>query len=318
MSTMNRAGSLRHKLFTRRKRIFRSEADIAQGRRRVPRSVVVATGSLLVATGVGSTGPAGEASASSSPASAAAGVTYVAAATTGLERLVTASGSVTRTYIWYGDASGLALVAPIVGIGNTPDGNGFWLVGSDGGVFSYGDAPFRGSASKLGLRAPIVGLVPSPVGSGYWLVGSDGGVFAYGSAAFLGSAASLKLAAPIVGMAATRDGKGYWLVGADGGVFSYGSARFRGSLAGVRLGSPIAAIAPLPSGAGYLLVERDGTLHGLGVATPAGGNCGGGAVIAATADSPTFYTIWTSSGRVCVWGVEPAGGGSTAAGAAGR
>jgi hypothetical protein len=34
--------------------------------------------------------------------------------------------------------------APIVGIAATPSGNGYWLVGSDGGVFSFGDARFFG------------------------------------------------------------------------------------------------------------------------------------------------------------------------------
>jgi hypothetical protein len=39
----------------------------------------------------------------------------------------------------------------------TPDGSGYWLIASDGGVFSYGDAPYLGSTT--GKRpAPIVGM----------------------------------------------------------------------------------------------------------------------------------------------------------------
>jgi hypothetical protein len=38
----------------------------------------------------------------------------------------------------------------------TPDGFGYWLVASDGGVFTFGDAPFDGSAGSDGLVAPIV------------------------------------------------------------------------------------------------------------------------------------------------------------------
>jgi hypothetical protein len=34
---------------------------------------------------------------------------------------------------------------PIVGIASTPSGNGYWLVASDGGIFSYGDAHYFGS-----------------------------------------------------------------------------------------------------------------------------------------------------------------------------
>ena len=34
---------------------------------------------------------------------------------------------------------------PIVGMATTSDGKGYWLVASDGGIFSYGDAKFFGS-----------------------------------------------------------------------------------------------------------------------------------------------------------------------------
>jgi hypothetical protein len=85
----------------------------------------------------------------------------------------------------------LKLNKPIVGIAATPDGGGYWLVASDGGVFSYGDAPFYGSTGSLKLNSPIVGIAASPDGGGYWLVASDGGVFNEGDAVFSGSAAPL-------------------------------------------------------------------------------------------------------------------------------
>src|SRR5271157_3606497 len=69
--------------------------------------------------------------------------------------------------------------APIVGMAATPNGRGYWLVGSDGGVFSYGDAGFLGSAGALRLNAPIVGMAATPDGDGYWLVARDGGIFDY-------------------------------------------------------------------------------------------------------------------------------------------
>jgi hypothetical protein len=40
----------------------------------------------------------------------------------------------------------------------TPTGHGYWLVASDGGVFSYGDALFAGSTGSLHLNQPIVGI----------------------------------------------------------------------------------------------------------------------------------------------------------------
>ncbi len=39
-----------------------------------------------------------------------------------------------------GSAGNLTLTIPIVGMAASPDGKGYWLVASDGGIFSYGDA----------------------------------------------------------------------------------------------------------------------------------------------------------------------------------
>ena len=64
----------------------------------------------------------------------------------------------------------------------TPDGGGYWLVASDGGVFSFGDATFHGSTGGMTLNKPIVGMAATPDGGGYWLVASDGGVFSFGDA----------------------------------------------------------------------------------------------------------------------------------------
>ena len=49
-----------------------------------------------------------------------------------------------------------------MGIAATPDGNGYWLVASDGGVFAYGDATFHGSTGNLTLNKSIVGIVVTP------------------------------------------------------------------------------------------------------------------------------------------------------------
>ena len=87
---------------------------------------------------------------------------------------------------------------------STPDGGGYWLVASDGGIFTYGDAGFHGSAGALPLNRPIVGMASTPDGGGYWLVASDGGIFTYGDAGFHGSAGALPLNRPIVGMASSQ------------------------------------------------------------------------------------------------------------------
>jgi Bacterial Ig-like domain (group 1) len=121
---------------------------------------------------------------------------------------------------------------PIMGMAATPDGKGYWLVASDGGIFSYGDATFYGSTGAIHLNQPVVGMAASLDGKGYWLAASDGGIFNYGDATFDGSAGAIHLNQPVVGMAASPDGKGYWLAASDGGIFNYGDANFDGSTAG--------------------------------------------------------------------------------------
>ena len=151
----------------------------------------------------------------------------------------------------------IRLNQPIVGMASTSDGEGYWLVASDGGVFSYGDADFYGSTGSISLNQPIVGMASTSDGEGYWLVASDGSIFSYGDAGFFGSTGSLRLNQPIVGMAATPDGHGYWLVASDGGVFNYGDA-FYGSLGGQ--GKTAIGMLVVPGVAGYSIVESDAHL----------------------------------------------------------
>ncbi len=49
--------------------------------------------------------------------------------------------------------------------------NGYDMVASDGGIFSFGNVPFCGSTGGLALNAPIVGMAQAPNTGGYWLVG---------------------------------------------------------------------------------------------------------------------------------------------------
>ena len=63
---------------------------------------------------------------------------------------------------------------------------GYWLVAADGGVFSFGNAPFYGSMAGTRLNGPVVGIAATSNGMGYWLVGTDNGVFTFGDAPFFG------------------------------------------------------------------------------------------------------------------------------------
>jgi hypothetical protein len=92
---------------------------------------------------------------------------------------------------------GKHLNAPVVGIAVTSDGNGYWLAGADGGVFSFGSATFGGSMVNTALVKPVVGIARNARGTGYWLASADGGVFAFGGAPFLGSLGGRDLNRPV-------------------------------------------------------------------------------------------------------------------------
>jgi hypothetical protein len=84
-------------------------------------------------------------------------------------------------------------IAPMVTIANwaaSTNAVGYWTARSDGGVFSFGNAPFYGSMGGRHLNGPIVAMAITPTHHGYWLLGRDGGIFTFGDALFLGSAAS--------------------------------------------------------------------------------------------------------------------------------
>jgi hypothetical protein len=98
-----------------------------------------------------------------------------------------------------GDASSLPLNAPIVGMAVDPITGGYWLLGKDGGVFSYG-APFFGSTGSLRLNQPVITMSSTGDGEGYWFTALDGGVFSYGDAQFWGSTGSIRLNQPVIGM----------------------------------------------------------------------------------------------------------------------
>ncbi len=164
-----------------------------------------------------------------------------------------------------------------------PAARGYWLVGSDGGIFSFGAAGFHGSMGGIPLQRPVVGITPTASRHGYWLVASDGGIFSFGDSSFYGSIPGVglhpagsgqpnSLNAPIVGMVPSTSGHGYFMVASDGGVFAFGDARFAGSCPGIG-GCYGAAVAVMPdsTGNGYWLVTNLGAVYAFGDAGYYGG-----------------------------------------------
>jgi hypothetical protein len=197
-----------------------------------------------------------------------------------------------------------------------PPPHGYWLVGSDGGIFTFGSAQFYGSTGSLTLQRPVVGIVPTKDHGGYWLDASDGGVFAFGDTQFYGSIPGLgihpagsglpnSLAAPIVGMVPSADDGGYFMVASDGGVFAFGDARFAGSCYSVG-GCAGAAVAVMPdtSGNGYWVVTNVGSVYTFGDAGYFGapGNTGSPVTSAVRTPDGGGYYILTANGTVYSYG----------------
>jgi hypothetical protein len=75
----------------------------------------------------------------------------------------------------------------------SPDGSGYWLIASDGGVFAF-DVPFHGSLGGMTIADPIVGA--SAYGNGCVLTSSVGDAYNFSANPFFGWAATNALTAP--------------------------------------------------------------------------------------------------------------------------
>jgi hypothetical protein len=185
---------------------------------------------------------------------------------------------------------------------------GYWEVASDGGIFTFGSAPYLGSMGGISLNRPVVGMAATTDGHGYWEVASDGGIFTFGDAAFHGSTGAMRLNQPIVGMAADPATGGYWLVASDGGIFSF-NAPFYGSMGGILLNKPVVGMAATPDGGGYWLVASDGGIFTFGDAPFYGstGNIRLNQPIVGMASTPDGHGYWLAAadGGVFTYGDAP-------------
>jgi hypothetical protein len=171
---------------------------------------------------------------------------------------------------------------------------GYWLVGADGGVFSF-NAPFEGSgaptsgspgvcpfafgptinisAASLANSGHVlssrncVGIARSGGSSGYWIANFTSLPSAFGSAAALGQLGCSSLNGASVGwngIASTPSGNGFFLASVNGGVLGCGDATPLGGVTNLQLAAPIAGIVSTPDGQGYWLVGSDGGVFAFG------------------------------------------------------
>ncbi len=152
--------------------------------------------------------------------------------------------------------------AAVAAVANDP--GGYWVAGTDGGLFAFGSAGYHRSLPELGVRTRVVDLASTPTGRGYWMLGRDGGVFSFGDAGFHGSVPGVGVASTVLKLRPTPSGAGYWVLGLDGGVFSFGDAGFYGSVPGVGVRTRVVDLWPTSTGRGYWVLGGDGGVFSFG------------------------------------------------------
>jgi hypothetical protein len=73
-------------------------------------------------------------------------------------------------------------------IASTTTGKGYWTVTTDGAVYAFGDAQYKGGPNKDKVLQPGVSVqgIAAKGNDGYWVEGTDGSIFCYGSAQMYG------------------------------------------------------------------------------------------------------------------------------------
>ena len=170
--------------------------------------------------------------------------------------------------------------------------SGYWLLGSNGAVYPFGDAAALGDASAtlastilpaaIGTAAGPVGgssgtaravdLESTPSGQGYWILDTAGRVHPFGDAPHFGDVVASGLApgeAP-ASLSATPTGAGYWVFTDRGRAIPFGDAAFLGDMSATALNGPVLDSVATPSGHGYYMVASDGGIFAFGDARFAG------------------------------------------------
>ena len=200
----------------------------------------------------------------------------------------------------HADANTVKVNFPPVGIAGGSTNTGYFLAGSDGGVFAQGTAQFQGSLPGLKVNVTnIVGITTTAGDKGYWLVGSDGGVFAFGNAQYHGGRPGGNTGS-FVGIAGASNG-GYWLVDSSGQIYAYNTPSMPITNP-TTANSPFVGIASTLDGNGFWLVDKDGQVFPYGDAKNMGSPTGVTNIVGITAGANGGYWLVGSDGGVFSYG----------------
>ena len=209
------------------------------------------------------------------------------------------------------------------GAGPISPAPGYWLVGADGGVFSF-NAPFYGSGSTpvgpctfspqppstLDASLGCGGIAATPTGNGYWLLNRYRYPAAFGQAASLnqGNCSGYQVSGPLwTGLASTPTGRGFFITDGSGAAVPCGDApQIFSGLDQYVLAAPVVGITATLDGKGYWMVSSDGGVFAVGDA-PFEGSLGGAHLnapvvgIAPTRDDKGYWLV-ASDGGVFAFG----------------
>jgi hypothetical protein len=190
--------------------------------------------------------------------------------------------------------------------------SGYWMLGSDGKVYSFGDAKGHGDAPIAGATIGVVAVdvEPTPSGAGYWIVDSTGRVFSRGDAGSFGNVTTpLAFGETVTSLSSTPTGNGYWIFTSKGRALNFGDAVHLGDMSAVKLNGPVLDSIPTPSGHGYYMVASDGGIFTFGDAVFHGstGNMKLNAPVQSLVPNPLGGGYWlvASDGGVFTFGNVP-------------
>ena len=148
---------------------------------------------------------------------------------------------------------------------SAPTRAGYWMLGSDGTVYSFGEAASHGSPAVAAGRA-AVDVEPTPSGRGYWVLDDSGAVSPFGDATGYGGVPTAVLGPGELptSLSAAPTGQGYWVFTNRGRAVSFGDARFLGDVSTVPLNGPVLDSVATPTGHGYYMVASDGGIFAFG------------------------------------------------------